>query len=135
MKIRALAGGLIAFSLFAHAEQPQPPVAKVIPHPTNLGPEFCDQPVNNQCVRQDDYFWLRDQPKDPKDFRADVIEYIQAENAYTNARAAEFAGLRSTVHAELKARAMSSLSFDSSYVKGGYLYYKRQEPGQNYPKY
>jgi oligopeptidase B len=49
-------------------------------------------------VREDDWYWLRDRD-DPK-----VIEYLEAENAYTDAQTAHLAALREQLFQEFKAR-------------------------------
>ena len=79
-------------------------------------------------VRVDNYFWLkeRDNP--------DVIAYLEAENAYTEAATTHTAGLRETLFEEIKGRIKQD---DASvpYQKNGYFYYRRYEEGKEYPIY
>ena len=79
-------------------------------------------------VRVDNYFWLkeRDNP--------DVIAYLEAENAYTEAATTHTAGLRETLLEEIKGRIKQD---DASvpYQKNGYFYYRRYEEGKEYPIY
>jgi oligopeptidase B len=49
-------------------------------------------------IRVDDYFWLN-QREDP-----DVLAYLEAENAYADARLAATAGLRERLIGEMKSR-------------------------------
>jgi oligopeptidase B len=49
-------------------------------------------------AREDDWYWLRDRD-DPK-----VLEYLEAENAYTDAQTAHLAPLREALFQEFKAR-------------------------------
>jgi oligopeptidase B len=76
--------------------------------------------------RQDPYYWLRDR-EDPE-----VIAYLEAENAWTEARTAHLAGLREEIFNEIKGR----IKQDDSSVparKGDWYYYTRYEKGQQYP--
>jgi oligopeptidase B len=73
----------------------------------------------------DDYAWLagKDNP--------DVIAYLGAENAYTDAATAHLAGLRDTIFAEIKARTQES-DLSVPVRKGGWWYYTRTVEGQQY---
>ncbi len=74
----------------------------------------------------DDYSWLADKAN-PK-----TIEFLEAENAYTQAVTAGQAGLRDTVFGEIKARTQESdLSVPAR--KGGWWYYSRTQEGRQYP--
>jgi oligopeptidase B len=63
----ALVALLIAPAALAQDSSQQPPVAKKVPHVTEV----------NGVTLKDNYFWLRGK-KDPE-----VMKYLQAENAYT----------------------------------------------------
>src|SRR5690554_403778 len=97
---------------------PAPPVAEVIPDTfNNFGQE-----------RIDSYFWMRDK-NNPK-----VIEYLTAENAYTESVMASTAGLQQTIYDEIVGRMKED---DESYpsFRDGYYYYSRTEKGKQYRTY
>jgi oligopeptidase B len=73
----------------------------------------------------DDYEWLRDKSK------PEVIEYLQAENAYTEACTAELAPLRERIFSEIVSRTKETdLSVPARH--GGFWYYTRTVAGQQY---
>jgi oligopeptidase B len=77
-------------------------------------------------VRIDNYDWLRDR-KDPR-----VISYLDAENAYANARLEPIRPLIDELAAELKAReAQEDASVPTAF--NGYLYERRFSQGAQYP--
>jgi oligopeptidase B len=73
----------------------------------------------------DDYAWLAD-PKDPE-----VIAYLEAENAYTEAMTAGLADLRKTVFGEIKARTQET-DLSVPVRKGDWWRYGRTVEGQQY---
>jgi oligopeptidase B len=79
-------------------------------------------------VRIDNYFWLneRDNP--------DVIDYLEAENAYIERVMAPYGGLQNSLFEEMKSRIKQD---DQSvpYRDGDYFYYYRYEEGREYPIY
>ncbi len=80
------------------------------------------------AVREDEYYWLRDdQRRDP-----DVLAYLEAENAYADAAMAPLAGLRERLYEEMVGRLQPD---DSTvpYFSRGYWYYTRNEEGLEYP--
>jgi oligopeptidase B len=96
--------------------QRTPPVAAAIP--TEL--------EKHEHVRIDDYYWLnqRDNPE--------VIAYLEAENAYTDAEMAHTTGLQSALYEELRSR-IKQKDMSVPYKRGDYYYYTRFEEGQEYP--
>ena len=78
-------------------------------------------------TRVDEYFWLRDDTrKDPE-----VLAYLEEENAYFEKLMKPVAGIQETMFEEMTAR----LDPDESsvpYLKDGYWYYSRYEPGKEY---
>ncbi|MEJ2190128.1 MAG: S9 family peptidase, partial [Acidobacteriota bacterium] len=79
-------------------------------------------------VRIDDYYWLRERDN------PQVMDYLDAENAYTDAMMAGTQALQEELFEELKNR----IQPDESTVPAlfhGYYYYKRYEEGQEYPIY
>jgi oligopeptidase B len=95
-----------------------PPVAQRIPQNLEI----------HRKVRVDDYYWLkeRDNPK--------VIEYLEAENTYTESALAHTKGLQAQLYDEIVGRIKQD---DESvpYFDNGYVYYHRFETGQDYPIY
>lgn len=81
-------------------------------------------------TRVDDYYWLRD------DERADpqVLDYLQAENAYTDAQLKPQQALRETLYQEMVAR-IPQQEHSVPYVKRGFRYQTRYEPGNEYALY
>jgi oligopeptidase B len=76
-------------------------------------------------TRTDDYEWLRDKD-DPE-----VIAYLEAENAWTQARTAHLADLRQRLFEEMKARTQETdLSVPTR--NRGYWYYGRSFEGKEY---
>jgi oligopeptidase B len=79
-------------------------------------------------TRVDDYYWLRN--------RRDsfVIDYLAAENAYTEAMMAHTRDLQDTLFTEMKARIQEA---DRSVPekRGAHVYYSRTEAGKQYAVY
>ena len=78
--------------------------------------------------RQDEYYWLRDDTR--KD--AQMLAYLNAENAYADAVLAPLAPLEDKLYDEIVAR----IKQDDSSVPArdhGYWYYSRFETGKDYP--
>ena len=97
-----------------------PPVAAVRPH-------LVSSPHGQ---RSDPYYWLRDDERSD----TDVLAYLNAENAYHALHQAPLKPLEEAIYAEIIAR----LKQDDStvpYLKNGYWYYIRFEPGQEHPIY
>ena len=98
--------------------KPAAPVAEKKPHELEAHGD----------VRIDDYYWLRERDN------PQVISYLDAENAYTDAMMAGTQALQEELFEELKNR----IQPDESTVPAlfhGYYYYKRYEEGQEYPIY
>ena len=93
-----------------------PPVAPKIPKVDSVHGER----------RQDDYFWLRE-----KD-HAEVLAYLRAENAYTDAVMQPTEAFQTALYDEMLARIKED---DQSvpYRRGEYFYYSRTETGKQYP--
>jgi oligopeptidase B len=73
----------------------------------------------------DDYFWMRDK-KNPE-----VIAYLEAENAYTDAMTKSTAALQEKLYKEMLSR-IKETDTNVPYPMGGYLYYTRTEAGKQY---
>jgi oligopeptidase B len=98
------------------AAPPRPPLAERRPHVDTLHGE----------ARADDYFWMK-RKQDPK-----VVQYLEAENAYTDAMTAHTAALRDTLYREMLGR-LKQTDLSVPYRAGGYWYYTRTEEGKSYP--
>ncbi len=77
----------------------------------------------------DDYAWLRDR-NEPR--RADIIDYLTAENAYTDAMTAGQKQLEETLYKEMLGRIKQT---DNSVPnkRGKFWYFTRTEEGKQYP--
>ena len=93
----------------------EPPEAKQIPSPRTF---------HGDTVI-DEYAWLADKG-DP-----DTIDYLRAENAYTDAATAHLAPLREQIFTEIKARTQES-DLSVPVRKGGWWHYSRTVEGKQY---
>ena len=94
---------------------PKPPVAKVVPKTDTLHGE----------IRVDDYFYMRDKAN------PEVIQYLEAENAYTAAMTKHTEALEKRLYDEMLAR----IKEDDSQVpvkRDDWFYYSRTEKGKAY---
>lgn len=78
--------------------------------------------------RTDDYFWLREKEN------PEVIAYLEAENAYTDALLEPAAGLRERLYQEILGR-IKQTDLSVPYREGEHFYYSRTEEGKQYPYY
>ena len=111
------------------SDYPAPPVAAVEPHETAI----------HDTVLVDNYFWMRlsDEQKEAEQPDAQtqrVLDYLNAENAYTDTVLAATRSFQDTLFNEIVGRIKQD---DSSVpVKdNGYWYYTRYEQGKEYPIY
>jgi oligopeptidase B len=95
-----------------------PPIAKKIPKLL----------TTHDVVRQDDYFWMneRDSP--------DVLDYLNAENAYCDAMLKDTEDLQKQLFDEIKSRIKEDDQTVPFFHKA-YWYYTRYETGKEYPIY
>src|SRR5438270_7050270 len=118
MKRVFLSAALAAASALAQAQSVPTPQA-VAQHPHT---------VKGPLERNDPYYWLRDDArKNPE-----MLAYLNAENAYTDAVLAPTKPLQDTLFNEIVGRIKQD---DSSvpYHRRGYWYYTRFEKGADYP--
>ncbi|MEB3210208.1 MAG: oligopeptidase B, partial [Leptolyngbyaceae bacterium] len=78
--------------------------------------------------RIDPYYWLRDRD-DPA-----VIDYLKAENAYTDAQMKHTEALQQQLYDEMLGR-IQETDLSVPYLHGGYWYYGRTEEGKAYGIY
>lgn len=110
-------------------QQPQPPIAKIIE----------EKVITHGDTLIDNYFWMRlsDEEKNaesPNEHTQDVLDYLNAENAYTDAVMEHTAMLQDDLYEEIVGRIKQD---DESvpYLINGYSYYTRFEEGEDYPYY
>jgi oligopeptidase B len=109
--------GLGLFSLVrAQPAAPKPPVAKKIAKVTEIHGE----------TLVDNYYWLR-QKKEPE-----VIQYLEAENAYTDAVMKPTVPLQERLYKEFLSRIQQTDATVPVKI-GEYRYYTRTEEGKQYP--
>ncbi|HJD55908.1 MAG TPA: S9 family peptidase [Rickettsia endosymbiont of Pyrocoelia pectoralis] len=88
--------------------------------------------IHGQTIT-DDYHWLRD-PKWPNVEDTQILDYLEAENKYTENFFADLQNDKEKIFEELKGRV--KLDDESAYTKkNDYYYYHRLEGDKNYPIY
>jgi oligopeptidase B len=100
------------------ANGPTPPVARIAPVELE----------KHGDIRTDNYFWLRARTS------PEVIEYLEAENAYTDSMMAPTLGLQDLLFEEIKAR-IKQTDESVPYKMDDYYYYNRYEEGKEYAIY
>src|SRR5215471_7750935 len=109
---------IVPFSLLvltAADNLPAPPVAKKVPHSTEI----------NGHTLTDNYFWLRDKPN------PEVRAYLEAENAYTDTVMKPTEAFQKKLYDEMLSR-VKETDVDVPYREGDYFYYSRTEAGKQY---
>ena len=76
----------------------------------------------------DDYRWLQEKQK------PEVINYLNAENAFTDAMTAHLTPLKDKLYQEMKGR-IKETDLSLPVRRGSYYYYNRVEAGKQYPIY
>ena len=113
-----------------------------MPTPNSNPPVATRRPVTatlHGIVRSDDYAWLKDPDwqrvmREPDALDPDIRANLEAENAYTEAFLAPFAGLREALYAEMRGR----MKEDESSVPApdrDWAYYVRFVEGGEHPLY
>ncbi len=97
-------------------QTPVPPVAKKVPK----------EIVTHGDKRVDDYFWLREKTN------AEVIAYLDAENAYGEAVTRPQQPFRDRLYREMLGHLQETDS-SAPVRRGEFFYYRRTEKGKNYP--
>ncbi|MBI3406319.1 MAG: oligopeptidase B, partial [Acidobacteria bacterium] len=99
----------------ADASGAKPPTAKKIPKVDTYHGE----------KRVDDYFYMREKTN------PDVVQYLEAENAYTDAQLKSTEPFREALYKEMLAR-IKQTDLSVPYRQGAYFYYSRTEEGKQY---
>ena len=97
------------------AQDLRPPVATMKPRIDTLHGE----------IRTDNYFWLREKTN------PDVISYLNAENAYTEAKMKRTESLQKTLYDEMLSR-IRETDVSVPFRENGYLYWTATEKGKSY---
>ncbi|HYY57917.1 MAG TPA: S9 family peptidase [Pyrinomonadaceae bacterium] len=105
-------------TLLPPSPPPAPPSARQIPKRISVHGDAWD----------DNYFWLREKTN------PEVIAYLKAENAYTDAFMKPTEPLQRALYNEMLAR-IKETDVDAAYRQGGYFYYTRSAKGQQYKIY
>jgi oligopeptidase B len=114
--LRLLPGAAVLLACSSCAlVSPKPPVAQIRPHVKTTHGE----------QRVDDYNWLRERG------HPDVIAYLEAENAYTDARMKHTKKLQETLYQEMKGR-IKETDLTVPVKVDDYYYYTRTFEGKQY---
>ena len=105
-------GGLLAQTDAA----PVPPVAPKIEH----------REVRHGATVVDNYYWFREKSN------PEVIQYLEAENAYTAAMTQDLKPFENVLYKEMLGR-IKQTDLSVPVHRGNYLYYSRTEEGKQYP--
>jgi oligopeptidase B len=97
-------------------QTPQPPVAPVIEH----------RETRHGATVIDNYFWLREKSN------PEVIKYLEAENAYTEAMTKDLKPFETALYAEMLSH-IKQTDLSVPVRQGDYFYYSRTEEGKQYP--
>jgi oligopeptidase B len=108
---------------FSGCDQPkneamQPPIAQQKSH----------ELTKHDITRIDNYYWLNEREN------PDVIAYLEAENAYTDAALAHTNDLQQELYDEMLGR-IQQTDISVPFKRNGYYYYTRYEEGKEYPIY
>ena len=98
--------------------KPTPPVATKVPH----------ELVMHGDTRIDPYYWMNQRDSD------EVIQYLNQENAYTDAVMKGTENLQESLFQEIKGR-IKEQDESVPYFENGYFYYTRYDEGKEYPIY
>ncbi len=107
---------LVSGSLSLAAQGPVPPVAKQVEHISLWHGEKVNDP----------WFWLREKTN------PEVVAYLNAENAYTEAMTAGLKPFSEAVYKEMLGR-IKQTDLSVPVRRGAFYYYSRTEEGKQYP--
>jgi oligopeptidase B len=131
----ALGWALVGWGCGSTASAPrvEPPAAPAGPRPVVAAqPPIAEQRPylvkSTSGDRNDPYYWLRDDTRK----RADVLDYLKAENAYTEAILGPAKALEAGLLAELKSHVQDAV-ISVPVLDNGYWYTRRFTAGQEHP--
>lgn len=108
----------VSVSFIARTQTPVPPRASIRPALLE----------HHGHIRTDDYYWLRDREN------PEVMEYLNAENAYVDTMMAHTRELQEKLFGEIKGR-IKQTDMSVPYTLDDFVYYTRFEDGKEYPVY
>jgi oligopeptidase B len=108
--------GVLGAAVLEARETPKPPVAKKIEK----------KDVVHGDTRVDNYYWLREKEN------PEVVAYLEAENAYTEAVMKPTEALQEKLYQEILGR-IKQTDLSVPQKDNGYWYYTRTEEGKQYP--
>jgi oligopeptidase B len=117
-RIPALVGIVALSTTLASAQKPVPPVAPCVDR----------QVVWHGETVNDPYFWLREK-SNPR-----VTQYLEAENAYTEAMTKDLKPFQEALYKEMLGR-IKQTDLSVPVRRGRFYYYSRTEEGKQYPIY
>jgi len=104
--------------MLAASIAPTPPAAKRIPH----------REVRHGATVIDDYYWLREKSN------PEVIQYLEAENAYTESLTKDLKPFQEALYQEMLGH-IKQTDLSVPERRGDFYYYSRTEEGKQYPIY
>ncbi|TNJ33005.1 S9 family peptidase [Arenimonas terrae] len=112
------------------AAQPAPVALAALPAAPVAARKPYEVKAPHGATRNDEYYWLRDDTRKNEE----MLAYLTAENAYTDAVLKPLEALEASLYDELVGRIKQD---DASvpYLEDGYWYYTRFETGKEYPVY
>src|SRR5688572_7363730 len=99
---------------------------KDIPAPPPVARKVVRNDTFHGGAMVDNYYWLREKTN------PEVIAYLEAENAYTNAVMKTTENFQEALYKEMLGR-IKETDVNVPYREGDYLYYSRTEQGKQYP--
>src|SRR5271157_1882431 len=117
-KRRLVSVAALAFgpASIGYTDPPVAPVAKRVEH----------REVRHGATAVDNYYWLREKSN------LEVIEYLKAENAYTEAMTKDMKPFADALYTEMLGR-IKQTDLSVPLRRGDYFYYSRTEEGKQYP--
>jgi oligopeptidase B len=109
---------LVAMLVAVACAAPTPPVAKIVPKVDTLF----------GVVMTDNYHWLREKTS------PEVIDYLKAENAYTDSMTTTDSALQDQIYNEMVGR-IKETDMSLPVKRDDYYYYSREEKGKQYRIY
>ena len=116
LSVRTLAAEVLLITSAMAQNAPTPPVAPIQPH----------REIRHGETVADNYYWLREKSN------PEVVRYLEAENAYTEAMTADLKPFANALYEEMLGR-IKQTDLSVPVRRGDYFYYSRTEEGQQYP--
>ncbi|MFD2597714.1 S9 family peptidase [Sphingobacterium corticis] len=128
--------GLIALTIIAGSCKTQEEKRTAPQWPNDVEAPLAEQKPYTRVMHGDtvidNYYWLNDYFKEGPD-SSKVVDYLNAENAYTKAMMQDTEDFQKNLFTELKGR-IKEADESVPYIKDGYYYYRRTDAGKQYYK-